>query len=195
MATAAEPLEVIRSRIEELDVAQARKEIERGEAVLLDTREPHEFEDSHLEGATLVPPATVSERIEELVPDRAQRVILYCRTGSRSARAADELQTLGYENVANVAGGIEAWQELDLPVVATEGMTREQRMRYSRHTLLPEVGVEGQLKLLNSKVLLIGAGGLGSPSALYLAAARRRTLRLVADPHVDETNLQRQVIH
>jgi molybdopterin/thiamine biosynthesis adenylyltransferase len=195
MATAAEPLEVIRSRIEELDVAQARKEIERGEAVLLDTREPHEFEDSHLEGATLVPPATVSERIEELVPDRAQRVILYCRTGSRSARAADELQTLGYENVANVAGGIEAWQELDLPVVATEGMTREQRMRYSRHTLLPEVGVEGQLKLLNSKVLLIGAGGLGSPSALYLAAAGVGTLGLVDDDDVDESNLQRQIIH
>jgi sulfur-carrier protein adenylyltransferase/sulfurtransferase len=195
MATAAEPLEVIRSRIEELDVAQAREEIERGQAVLLDTREPHEFEDSHLEGATLVPPATVSERIEELVPDRSQRVLLYCRTGSRSARAADELQTLGYENVANVAGGIEAWQELDLPVVAPEGMTREQRMRYSRHTLLPEVGVEGQLKLLDSKVLLIGAGGLGSPSALYLAAAGVGTLGLVDDDAVDESNLQRQIIH
>jgi sulfur-carrier protein adenylyltransferase/sulfurtransferase len=195
MATAAEPLEVIRSRIEELDVAQARDEIERGEAVLLDTREPHEFEDSHLEGATLVPPATVSERIEELVPDRSQRVILYCRTGSRSARAADQLQTLGYENVANVAGGIEAWQELDLPVVAPEGMTREQRMRYSRHTLLPEVGVEGQLKLLDSKVLLIGAGGLGSPSAMYLAAAGVGTLGLVDDDAVDESNLQRQIIH
>ena len=195
MATAAEPLEVIRSRIQELDVAHAREEIERGEAVLLDTREPHEFEDSHLEGATLVPPATVSERIEELVPDRSQRVILYCRTGSRSARAADELQTLGYENVANVAGGIEAWQELGLPVVAPEGMTREQRMRYSRHTLLPEVGVEGQLKLLNSKVLLIGAGGLGSPSAMYLAAAGVGTLGLVDDDDVDESNLQRQIIH
>jgi sulfur-carrier protein adenylyltransferase/sulfurtransferase len=195
MATAADPLEVIRSRIEELDVAEAREEIDRGDAVLLDTREPHEYEDSHLEGATLVPPATVSERISELVPDRSQRVILYCRVGNRSARAADQLQSLGYENVANVAGGIEAWQELGLPVVAPEGMTREQRMRYSRHTLLPEVGVEGQLKLLNSKVLLVGAGGLGSPSGLYLAAAGVGTLGLVDDDAVDESNLQRQVIH
>jgi sulfur-carrier protein adenylyltransferase/sulfurtransferase len=195
MATTTEPLEVIRTRIEELDVLQAREEIERGEAVLLDTREPHEYAEAHLEGATLVPPATVAERIAELVPDRSQRVILYCRTGNRSARAADQLQELGYENVANVAGGIVAWQELDLPVAEPEGMTREQRMRYSRHTLLPEVGVEGQLKLLNAKVLLIGAGGLGSPSALYLAAAGVGTLGLVDDDDVDESNLQRQVIH
>jgi molybdopterin/thiamine biosynthesis adenylyltransferase/rhodanese-related sulfurtransferase len=195
MATTTEPLEVIRSRIEELDVAQARQEIDRGDAVLIDTREPHEWEEAHLEGATLVPPATVSERIGDLVPDRSQRVLLYCRTGSRSARAADELQALGYENVANVAGGIVAWQELGLPVVVPEGMTREQRMRYSRHTLLPEVGVEGQLKLLNSKVLLVGAGGLGSPAALYLAAAGVGTLGLADDDAVDESNLQRQVIH
>jgi molybdopterin/thiamine biosynthesis adenylyltransferase/rhodanese-related sulfurtransferase len=195
MATTTEPLEVIRTRIEELDVLQAREEIERGEAVLLDTREPHEYAEAHLEGATLVPPATVAQRIAELVPDRSQRVILYCRTGNRSARAADQLQELGYENVANVAGGIVAWQELDLPVAEPEGMTREQRMRYSRHTLLPEVGVEGQLKLLNAKVLLIGAGGLGSPSALYLAAAGVGTLGLVDDDDVDESNLQRQVIH
>jgi sulfur-carrier protein adenylyltransferase/sulfurtransferase len=195
MATTTEPLEVIRSRIEELDVAQARQEIDRGGAVLIDTREPHEWEEAHLEGATLVPPATVSERIGDLVPDRSQRVLLYCRTGNRSARAADELQELGYENVANVAGGIVAWQELGLPVVVPEGMTPEQRMRYSRHTLLPEVGVEGQLKLLNSKVLLVGAGGLGSPAALYLAAAGVGTLGLVDDDAVDESNLQRQVIH
>jgi molybdopterin/thiamine biosynthesis adenylyltransferase/rhodanese-related sulfurtransferase len=195
MATTTEPLEVIRSRIEELDIAQAREEIDRGDAVLIDTREHHEWEEAHLEGATLVPPATVSERIGDVVPDRSQRVLLYCRTGNRSARAADELQELGYENVANVAGGIVAWQELGLPVVVPEGMTREQRMRYSRHTLLPEVGVEGQLKLLNSKVLLVGAGGLGSPAALYLAAAGVGTLGLVDDDAVDESNLQRQVIH
>jgi molybdopterin/thiamine biosynthesis adenylyltransferase len=122
--------------------------------------------------------------------------VLYCRVGNRSARAADLLESeLGYEDVASIAGGIEAWQQAGLPVVAPEGLSAEQRMRYSRHTLLPEVGVEGQLKLLNAKVLLVGAGGLGSPAALYLAAAGIGTLGLVDDDVVDESNLQRQVIH
>jgi molybdopterin/thiamine biosynthesis adenylyltransferase/rhodanese-related sulfurtransferase len=185
----------LKERIEQVDPAEAREEIDRGDAVLIDTREPHEWEEAHLDGATLVPPADVSERIDEVAPDRDQRVVLYCRIGNRSARAAEELGELGYENVASIAGGIEAWQEAGLPVVEPEGMTRDQRMRYSRHTLLPEVGVEGQLKLLNAKVLLIGAGGLGSPAALYLAAAGIGTLGLVDDDEVDETNLQRQVIH
>ena len=105
------------------------------------------------------------------------------------------MQALGYENVASMAGGILAWQEQGLPVVAAEGMTAEQRDRYSRHTLLPEVGVEGQLKMLNAKVLLVGAGGLGAPTALYLAAAGIGTIGLVDDDVVDASNLQRQVIH
>jgi molybdopterin/thiamine biosynthesis adenylyltransferase len=105
------------------------------------------------------------------------------------------MQELGYENVASMAGGILAWQEQGLPVVATEGMTPEQRDRYSRHTLLPEVGVDGQLKMLNAKVLLLGAGGLGAPTALYLAAAGIGRLGLVDDDVVDASNLQRQVIH
>jgi sulfur-carrier protein adenylyltransferase/sulfurtransferase len=196
MATAAEPLELIKQRIEQVDPAAAREEIATGDAVLLDTREPHEWDDAHLEGAKLVPPVTVSERLPELVPDRSQRVLLYCASGNRSARAADVLQNeLGYENVASVAGGIEAWRQNGLPVIEAEGLSREQRMRYSRHTMLPEVGVEGQLKLLDSKVLLIGAGGLGAPSAFYLAAAGIGTLGIVDDDVVDESNLQRQVIH
>src|SRR3954470_1544339 len=196
MATATEPIELIKSRIDEVDPQSARDEIERGDAVLLDTREPHEWDVAHLQGAKLVSPAAVAERVPELVPDRSKRLLLYCATGNRSARAADVLQNeLGYENVASIAGGIEAWQQTGLPVVEAEGLSPEQRTRYSRHTLLPEVGVEGQLKLLNSKVLLIGAGGLGAPSAFYLAAAGVGTLGIVDDDVVDESNLQRQVIH
>jgi molybdopterin/thiamine biosynthesis adenylyltransferase/rhodanese-related sulfurtransferase len=192
----AEPIELVRSRIEEIDPADAREELTAGDAVLVDTREPQEWDEAHLEGATLVPPATVADRIEEVAPDRSQRVVLYCRVGNRSARAADLLESeLGYEDVASIAGGIVAWQQAGLPVVAPEGLSAEQRMRYSRHTLLPEFGVEGQLKLLNANVLLVGAGGLGSPAALYLAAAGIGTLGLLDDDVVDESNLQRQVIH
>jgi sulfur-carrier protein adenylyltransferase/sulfurtransferase len=196
MATATEPIELVKSRIAQVDPQSAKDEIERGDAVLIDTREPHEWDVGHLHGARLVPPASVAERVPELVPERSKRLLLYCASGNRSARAADLLQNeLGYENVASIAGGIEAWRQTGLPLVEAEGLSPEQRMRYSRHTLLPEVGVEGQLKLLDSKVLLIGAGGLGAPSAFYLAAAGVGTLGIVDDDVVDESNLQRQVIH
>jgi sulfur-carrier protein adenylyltransferase/sulfurtransferase len=191
-----EPLELIKSRIEQLSPEEALDEIEKGEAALLDVREPHEHAEVHLVGDTLLPPADVADRIEGLVPDKSQRVILYCRSGARSARAADQIkEKFGYENVANVEGGILEWQERGLPVDESSGMTREQRERYSRHTLLAEFGVEGQVKLLNAKVLLLGAGGLGSPTALYLAAAGIGTLGIVDDDEVDASNLQRQVIH
>jgi molybdopterin/thiamine biosynthesis adenylyltransferase/rhodanese-related sulfurtransferase len=195
MATKIESIEDVKARIEELDPAAAKKELEKGGVALLDTREPNEYQEAHLEGAQLVRPVEVAERIDELVPDRSQRVILYCASGNRSARAADLLNELGYESTASISGGINAWEADGLAVVTPEGMSAEQRMRYSRHTLLPEVGVEGQLKLLNAKVLLVGAGGLGAPAALYLAAAGIGTLGLVDDDEVDETNLQRQVIH
>jgi molybdopterin/thiamine biosynthesis adenylyltransferase/rhodanese-related sulfurtransferase len=196
MATTTDPLEEIKARIEEIDPAEAQRELEAGDAVLVDTREPHEAQISRIEGAELIPPADVVSKIEGVAPDRSQRVILQCATGNRSARAADELASeLGYENVASMAGGIAAWGEQGLPIVEPQGLTKDQRMRYSRHTLLPEVGVEGQLKLLNAKVLLLGAGGLGAPSALYLAAAGIGTLGIVDDDVVDESNLQRQVIH
>jgi sulfur-carrier protein adenylyltransferase/sulfurtransferase len=189
-------LEEIKSQIEQVEPEQAREELEHGDAVLIDTREPNEWDEYHIEGATLIPPAEVVSRIDEVAPDPSQRVILYCASGNRSARAAHTLKTeLGYENVANVAGGIKLWEKQGLPVVQAEGLTPEQRMRYARHTQLPELGVEGQAKLLNAKVLLIGAGGLGSPTALYLAAAGIGTLGVVDDDLVDETNLQRQVIH
>ncbi len=180
---------------EEIEPFEAAQEIEGGDVVLVDTREPHEYQEAHLEGGKLVPPAMLADQIESVAPDKSARTIVYCRSGNRSGTAALQMQAMGYSNVASVGGGILAWQEQGLPVVAAAGMTAEQRERYSRHTLLPEVGVDGQLKLLNAKVLLLGAGGLGAPTALYLAAAGIGTLGLVDDDVVDASNLQRQVIH
>jgi sulfur-carrier protein adenylyltransferase/sulfurtransferase len=181
--------------IEEIQPFEAAAEIDGGDVVLIDTREPHEYQEAHLEGGKLVPPGLLADQIESAAPDKGARTILYCRSGNRSATAAAQLQALGYDNVASMEGGILAWQEQGLPVVAAQGMSAEQRERYSRHTLLPEVGVDGQLKLLNAKVLLLGAGGLGAPTAMYLAAAGIGTIGLVDDDVVDASNLQRQVIH
>jgi molybdopterin/thiamine biosynthesis adenylyltransferase/rhodanese-related sulfurtransferase len=184
-----------RASIEEIQPFEAQQEIDDGDVVLIDTREPHEYQEAHLEGGRLVPPGLLADEIEAAAPDKSARTILYCRSGSRSALAAAQMQALGYTDVASMEGGILAWQEQGLPIVAATGMTAEQRDRYSRHTLLPEVGVDGQIKLLNAKVLLLGAGGLGAPTALYLAAAGIGTLGLVDDDVVDASNLQRQVIH
>jgi molybdopterin/thiamine biosynthesis adenylyltransferase/rhodanese-related sulfurtransferase len=195
VATTAEPIEQIKERIDLISRDAARREIGSSDTVLIDVREPHEWDEAHLEEAQHVPQGELLERIDDLAPDPSQRVILYCRTDNRSARAADALQSLGYENVAVIEKGIVGWIDAELPVVAKFALSKDQRMRYSRHTLLPEVGVEGQVKLLNAKVLLLGAGGLGAPSALYLAAAGIGTLGIVDDDVVDESNLQRQVIH
>jgi molybdopterin/thiamine biosynthesis adenylyltransferase/rhodanese-related sulfurtransferase len=191
MATGAQ----ITQQVEEIEPFEAAQEIEGGDIVLIDTREPHEYEESHLEDGKLVPPGLLADEIAAAAPDKSARTIIYCRSGNRSFKAAEQMQALGYEDVASMAGGILAWQEQGLPVIAAEGMTPEQRDRYSRHTLLPEVGVDGQLKMLNAKVLLVGAGGLGAPTALYLAAAGIGTMGLVDDDVVDASNLQRQVIH
>ncbi len=184
-----------KQQIEEIEPFEAAQEIEGGDVVLVDTREPHEYEEAHLENGKLVPPGLLGDEIAAAAPDKSARTILYCRSGNRSYKAAEQLEALGYTDVASMAGGILAWQEQGLSVVAASGMTPEQRDRYSRHTLLPEVGVDGQLKMLNAKVLLLGAGGLGAPTALYLAAAGIGTIGLVDDDVVDASNLQRQVIH
>src|SRR4051812_36640348 len=194
MATAAETIEAIKQRIDLIANTAARAAVESG-AKLIDVREPHEWDEAHLEGAVHVPQGELLDRISEVAPDHSERIVLYCRTDNRSSRAADALQDLGYENVSVMRGGIVDWQENGLPVVAAQGMTSEQRMRYSRHTLLPEVGVDGQIKLLNSKVLLIGAGGLGAPSAFFLAGAGVGTMGIVADEVVEEPTLQPQIPH
>ena len=195
MAATAEPIEQVKDRIELISRDRAREEIASGDAVLIDVREPHEWDEAHLVEAEHVPQGELLDRIDELAPDTDQRVLLYCRTDNRSSRSADALESVGYENVGVIEEGIVGWLDAELPVVAKHALTKDQRMRYSRHTLLPEVGVEGQVKLLESKVLLLGAGGLGAPSALYLAAAGVGTIGIVDDDVVDESNLQRQVIH
>ena len=193
MATATD-LEQIKERVQMVSPQEARDEIDSGVRII-DVREQHEWDEAHLERAVHVPQGEVVERIDELAPERSERLLLHCRTDNRSAVVADALRDLGYDDIGVVRGGIIAWEKAGLPLVQATGLTPEQRNRYSRHTLLPEVGVEGQLKLLNSKVLLLGAGGLGSPAALYLAAAGIGTIGIVDDDVVDASNLQRQVIH
>src|ERR1700709_487741 len=155
-----------RKQVEEIEAFEAAQEIEGGIVVLIDTREPHEYQEAHLENGKLVPPGLLRDEIASAAPDKSARTIIYCRSGSRSYQAAEHIGALGYTDLASSAGGILAWQEQGLPVLAAEAMTAEQRDPYSRHTLLPEVGVDGQLKMLNAKVLLLGAGGLGAPTAL-----------------------------
>src|SRR3954470_14304623 len=163
---------------------------------IVDVRETEEYSVGHLPGAKHVPRGYLESRIEGAVPDRSQRVVLYCQSGSRSALAAHTLkEELGYENVESMAGGITLWKDRGYPVEVPRRLTPEQHERYSRHLLVPEIGIEGQLKLLDAKVLLLGAGGLGSPTALYLAAAGVGTLGIVDDDVVALSNLQRQVAH
>ncbi len=185
----------IKTSIDQITVEHARDEIERGDIVLIDTREPIEFSEARIEGATLVPVGMVPSEIEKAAPDKSARIVLHCAAGMRSQTAAEQMAEMGYTNLANVTGGIMEWQEKGFPVLSDSSLTAEQRNRYSRHTLLPEVGVDGQVKLLEARVLLLGAGGLGAPTALYLAAAGVGTIGLVDDDVVDASNLQRQVIH
>jgi molybdopterin/thiamine biosynthesis adenylyltransferase/rhodanese-related sulfurtransferase len=164
-------------------------------ARLLDVREKNEWDDGYVPGATLIPRGFLESRVEEAIPDKDTPVLIYCAGGVRSAFAAKTLQEMGYTDVVSVAGGYGAWKNAGLPTAKPQSLTKEQQSRYSRHVLVPEVGEAGQLKLLASKVLLIGAGGLGAPSAFYLAAAGVGTLGIIDNDLVEESNLQRQIIH
>jgi molybdopterin/thiamine biosynthesis adenylyltransferase/rhodanese-related sulfurtransferase len=193
----AELIRQIKSQIDEVDPADVHEVLANGNGVaLIDVRETHEFEAGHLPGARHVARGHLESQIEGAAPDRSQRVILYCASGNRSALAAHTLrEQLGYQNVESMRGGITLWKDRGYEVEVPKALSAEQRERYSRHLLIPEVGLEGQLKLLEAKVLLLGAGGLGSPTALYLAAAGVGTLGIVDNDVVDLSNLQRQVIH
>jgi len=196
MASFQNVLKGIKSEIREIEAIEAHELLASDHPpALVDVREQSEWVQGHIPGATWIPRSFLELRVEDAIRDRERTVVVYCAGGTRSALAARSLIELGYTNVVSMAGGFSAWKRdgfaFDVPTV----LTPDQEMRYSRHTMLPEIGNKGQIKLLESKVLCIGAGGLGSPSSLYLAAAGIGTIGMVDDDVVDASNLQRQVIH
>ena len=194
MSTFKSLLQRVKSEIREVSVQEAHALAGTG-ATLVDVREADEWSQGHVPGSIFIPRGYLELRIEEKVTDKSAEVLLYCGGGSRSALAAKSLLELGYTKVASVAGGFGKWKEAGLPIVVPKTLSAEQQRRYSRHVLVPEVGEAGQQKLLEAKVLLVGAGGLGSPAGLYLAAAGVGTLGILDSDIVDLTNLQRQVLH
>ncbi len=188
----------IKDEINELgprEVADLLEETGNGDVEIIDVRERKEYEQGAIPGAKFIPRGFLDVKIEREVPDKERTLVLHCAGGTRSAMAAYDLQEIGYENVISMKGGYNQWEELGLPTIKPQSMSDEQRDRYSRHTRVPEIEEEGQQKLLDSEVLLIGAGGLGSPAGFYLAAAGVGTLGIVDDDVVERSNLQRQVLH
>ena len=195
MATFRDLLAAAKSEITEIDTAGAQSLIDDGGVTVLDVREPDEHAEGALIGALHIPRGHLEAQVEGRILDKDATVVVYCAGGVRSAFAAKTLGELGYTNVLSMAGGYGKWKDEGRRWKAPAALTAEQSNRYKRHLLLPEVGVEGQAKLLESKVLLLGAGGLGSPAALYLAAAGVGTLGIVDMEEVDASNLQRQILH
>src|SRR5579871_950824 len=195
MATFRDLLQQTKARIREVDTAGAEASLATPRLVVLDVREPDEYEQGAIPGAVHIPRGHLESQVETKLPDKSAPVLIYCAGGTRSAFAADTLTQLGYQDVVSMAGGFNKWKDQDRPWAAPKTLTPAQRNRYQRHLLLPEVGEVGQLKLLGSKVLLLGAGGLGSPAALYLAAAGVGTLGIIDMDVVDASNLQRQILH
>lgn len=195
MATFRDLLSQTKSQITEIEPAEAEALRAQPETVFLDVREPDEFEQGAIPNAVYIPRGHLEAQVESRIPDRESKIVVFCAGGVRSAFAAKTLGELGYTDVLSMNGGFNAWKDQGREWSAPRTLNAEQRNRYQRHLLLPEVGEEGQLKLLDSKVLLLGAGGLGSPSALYLAAAGVGTIGIIDMDVVDESNLQRQIIH
>jgi molybdopterin/thiamine biosynthesis adenylyltransferase/rhodanese-related sulfurtransferase len=186
----------VRSEVSETTPEEVAARRERGEEIdLLDVREHDEVEQGIVPGAHHLSRAHFESRVEDVLPDKSSEVVIYCASGVRSAFAARTLEELGYERVASMSGGFNRWRDLGYDFDIPRVLDAAQRDRYSRHLILPEVSERGQSKLLDAKVLCIGAGGLGSPSLLYLAAAGVGTIGIVDSDEVETSNLQRQVIH
>src|SRR5438552_13377668 len=195
MASFRELLKETKSQIREVDTAGAAEAIARPGTVVLDVREPDEYEQGAIPGAVHLPRGHLESKIESQIPSRETAIIVHCASGVRSPFAAKTLQDLGYSDVASMTGGFNRWKDEGRPWATPRTLSADQRNRYQRHLLLPEVGEKGQQKLLDSRALLLGAGGLGSPAALYLAAAGVGTLGIIDMDVVDESNLQRQILH
>ena len=195
MPTFRDLLSQAKAEITEIDTAEAEARIAAGGVTVLDVREPDEFDQGALNGVIHIPRGHLEAQIENRIHDKTAPVIAYCAGGVRSAFAAKTLQDLGYTDVVSMAGGFGKWKDEGRAWSAPVVLTQDQKNRYMRHLLLPEVGTEGQAKLLSSKVLMLGAGGLGSPAALYLAAAGVGTIGIVDMDSVDASNLQRQILH
>ncbi len=196
MPTYRELLAQLRSEIEEVDAVRARELLSAEDPpLLIDIREIDEWAEGRIPGAVHIPRGNLESRVENAAPDKSQPIVVYCAQGNRSVFGAKSLEELGYGNVVSLAGGYTDWKRNGFDTELPRGLDTAKRARYSRHILIPEVGEEGQMKLLDSRVLLLGAGGLGSPAALYLAAAGVGTLGIVDDDKVDASNLQRQVLH
>jgi len=185
----------LRKDIKEINVHQLAEQLEHGQVKLIDIREQDEWDQGHIKDSVHIPRGYLELQIETHVPNRDQPVAITCAGGVRSLLGARDLETMGYKNVVSVAGGFNGWKNAGYAFKTPRTLTSQQRQRYSRHTAMPEVGEEGQLKLLDASVLLIGAGGLGSPAAIYLAAAGVGKIGIVDFDVVDTSNLQRQIIH
>jgi adenylyltransferase/sulfurtransferase len=185
----------LRHDIKEISVHELKDLLEKGEVALVDIRGLDEWDQGHVKDSIHIPRGFLELQIETHVNDRSQPLAVTCAGGVRSLLGARDLETMGYTNVVSVAGGFTGWKNAGYPFAVPRTLDNEQRQRYSRHTVMPEVGEEGQLKLLDAKVLLIGAGGLGSPTAIYLAAAGVGQIGIVDFDVVDTSNLQRQIIH
>ena len=196
MANFRELLAATKAHVVEVDTAETDELRTSGDnVVILDVREPDENAQGSIPGAIFIPRGQLESNVENKIPDKSAKVLIHCASGVRSVFAAKTLADLGYADVASVAGGFNKWKDEGREWGVPKNLTAEQRNRYQRHLLLPEVDLEGQIKLLEAKVLLLGAGGLGSPAALYLAAAGVGTLGIIDMDVVDESNLQRQILH